>query len=152
MFLAPRTPLLTHCPDPSVLSPPQLRQLRLRQPFTLLTSRSPPPILTSPPFLRSSPPAPQCKPCYPTLPSQSSPFRFFKPPSSATCPLDHLVLWYRRFYGRICSSLYTGFLTLGYVPRGDCCHHDLCGLVCPGTSASGLEPAADVSRARFRRT
>ena len=152
MFLAPRTPLLTLCPDLSVLSPFRLRQFHLRQPFTLLTSRSPPPVLIFPPFLLSSPPAPQCKPCYQTLPSQSSPFRFFKPPSSVTCPLDHLVLWFRRFSGRTCSSLYMGFLTQVYVPRGDCCLQDLCGLVCPETWASGLEPASGVSRAKFRRT
>ena len=152
MFLAPRTPLLTPCQDLSVLSPFQLRQFFLRQPCTQLTSRYPPPVLIFPPSLLSSPPVPQCRRCYQTLPSRSSPSRFSKPPSSVTYPLDLLVLWFRRFSGRTCSSLFMEFLTQVYVPRGDCCLPDLCGRVCPETLASGLELVSGVSRVRFRHT
>ena len=150
MFLAPRTPLLTPCPDLSVLSPFQLRQFFLRHPFMQLISRYPPQVLISPPSLLSSPPVLQCKQCYQTLPSRLSPSHFSKPPCFVICPLDLLVLWFRRSSGRICSSLFMEFLILVFAPRGDCYPPDLCGQVYPETSASGLEPASDVSRARFR--
>ena len=79
-------------------------------------------------------------------------FRFSKPPFFATCPLVLLVLWYQRFSGRVCSSLYTVFLILEYVHPGDFYLQDLCGPDCPRTLASGLEPASGVSRVKFKPT
>ena len=79
------------------------------------TSSPPPLVLISLPNQLSSPLALPSKLCYPTPLSLLSPFLFSKPLFSATCPPVLLVLWCQRFSGRVCSFLYTVFLTLEFI-------------------------------------
>ena len=150
MSLAPRTPWLTLYPGHVALHLPQLHLFHLNQSSTPSNSNLPPQVLISPPCQLSNLPAPPCKPCCPAPPFKWSPFHFSKPLFSVTCPPVLLVLWYQRFSGKICSFLYTGFLTLVYEHPGDFYHHGLCGLGCPGTWASGLKPVSGVRGVKFR--
>ena len=139
-------------PDLLVLPPPQLRPFCLNPSSTPSTLSPLPLVLISLPCQLSSPLALLSKLCYPTPLSPLSPFLFSTPPFSATCPPVLLVLWCQRFSGRVCSFLYMVFLTLEFVHPKDFYHQGLCGLGCPGMLASGLEPASDVSRVKFRLT
>ena len=139
-------------PDLSVLPPPQPQFLSLSPSSLLSTSSSLHLGSIFPPCLLSKPPVLPSKPCYPAHPSLLSLSLCTSPLSSATCPLDLPVLWYMRFSGSSCSSLFMVSLILEFVLQEDFSLLGLCGLVWPEMLASGLDLASGVNRARFRPT
>ena len=152
MFLVPKMPQLTPYADLSVLPPPQLHAFRYNLSSMPSTSSSPPLVLISPPCQLFKPLALLSKPCCPAPPSQLSPFLSSSHPFFATCPPDLPILWCWRFSRKICPCLLMEYLTLEFVYREEFSHHGWCGLGCPGTLASGLEPASVLNKVKFRPT
>ena len=116
--------LLMLYPDPTVKFQPHPQPQS--SPSTLISL---PLVLFFMPFLPFSPPALLFSPCSPAQLSPLSLFLSSDPLSSVMCPPAPPDPLFPRFSARSCSFLFTGSLTLEYVPHGGFCPPDLC---CPG--------------------